>query len=331
MKIRLLALLAVSIAVCVTLCASCFAADADLPAGTVVAPVTPPTAATLPSSAPSTVAISDPNYLIVADDVLRLDVWGEPQLTGAQMAVTPSGTVSIPFLGEMKVVGLTQTEVAKLIATRLQEAEILADARVQVSLIQMHRPQARILGAVQRPGAFEFKDGDTVFDAVAQGGSYAEDAMLESASLTRKDSDKSIPIDLRKLFAGDLTQNYKLQNGDTLYVPHEDYKNKFYVMGQVYRPGAFSLKDKTDVLTAINLAGGSLPRASVKNTVVVRDGTRMKVDMGRLYDKGDMSQNIALQTGDIVIIPETKAMDWNKISQVISTVVNVMYLRRLGF
>lgn len=329
MKTRVPALLAVSIAAGMCLSAPSFAAIVDPPAGVVVAPAPIPIATTAPASIPTTAPISDPNYRIMVDDVLRLDVWGEPQLTGPQMAVTPSGTVSMPFLGEISVVGLTQTEVAKIVATKLQEAEILADARVQISLVTMHRPQFRILGAVQRPGSFEFKDGDTILDAIAQGGSYSEDAMLESASLTRKE--ETIKINLRELLAGDLTKNYKLQNGDALYVPHEDYKNKFYVMGQVYKPGAYSLKDKTDVLTAIFLAGGQLPRASVKNTVVVRDGSRLKVDIGRLYDKGDMSQNIALQTGDIVIVPETKALDWGKISQMIGTVVNVLYLRRLGF
>lgn len=269
----------------------------------------------------------------MVDDVLRLDVWGEPQLTGPQMAVTPSGTVSMPFLGEMSVVGLTQTEVAKIVATKLQQAEILADARVQISLVTMHRPQFRILGAVQRPGSFEFKDGDTILDAIAQGGSYSEDAMLESASLTRKE--ETIKINLRELLAGDLTKNYKLQNGDALYVPHEDYKNKFYVMGQVYKPGAYSLKDKTDVLTAIFLAGGQLPRAAVRKTVIVRGDPakpeRVKVDMGRLLDKGDMSQNISLQAGDIVIVPETRTPDWGKISQILGTILNLSYLRRLGF
>ena len=331
MKMRVLALLAVSITACMCIHASCSAASADPPAGPVVSPAAAPVATPTLAAPPTTVSISDPSYLIVVDDVLRLDVWGEPELTGSQMAVTPSGTVSVPFLGEINVVGKTQSEVGKMVADKLQAAEILADARVQITLVQMHRPQARILGAVQRAGGFEFKDGDTILDLIAQGGSFSEDALLGSASLTRKDSVESIPINLTNLLAGDLTKNYKLQNGDALYIPHEDYRNKFYVTGQVYKPGAYSLKDKTDVLTAISLAGGQLPRASVKNTVIVRDGSRLKVDIGRLYDKGDMSQNIALRAGDIVIVPETKAMDWSKVSQMIGTVVNVLYLRRLGF
>lgn len=325
------------IAMCADSPAGANAGAAASTAGPVLAP--PPAFSSTPpatsSSAPAPSGVSDPSYLIVPDDVLRMDVWGEPQLTGAQLAVTSSGTVSLPFVGEIKVSGLTSTEVEKIVSDKLEEAEILADARVQISLISIHRPQARILGAVQRPCSFDFKVGDTILDAIAQGGSYAEDAMLEAATLTHRDSDQSIKIDLRKLFAGELNPNdYKLQNGDAIYIPHEDYRNKFYVFGQVYRPGQYSLKEKTDVLTAISLAGGQLPRASVRNTVVVRTNAqgkaeRVKADIRSLFDKGDLTQNVALNAGDIVIVPETKTPDLSKIGQVLSAIVNVGYLGRL--
>lgn len=330
MNMRVLRLLFVSITAVVCMISS-IAVAADPPADTSAAAATPPVLSTAPLPTPT--IISDPSYLLVPDDVIRMDVWGEPQLSGAQLAVTPNGTVSIPYLGEVNVVGLTQTEVAKIVSKKLEEAEILADAKVQITLISIHRPQARILGAVQRPCAFDFKDGDTVLDAIAQGGSYSDDAMLEAATLTRKDSDTPIQIDLKKLFAGDISQNHKLQNGDALYIPHEDYRNKFYVFGQVNRPGQYSLKDKTDVLTAISLAAGQTQRASVRNTIVVRSTggkpEKVNANLRRLFEEGDLSQNIALQAGDIVIVPETKSPDLAKIGQILGAIVNVGYLGRL--
>lgn len=334
-KLRVLALLFSFVAAGVCVPASTFAVSAGPAPGETAdstsAVATAPVLTTAPP--PANTAVSDPDYHIVVDDVLRLDVWGEQTLSGAQMAVTPNGSISVPFLGEITVLGMTQAEVSKIIATKLQEAEILADAKVQISLVQMHRPQARILGAVQRPCSFEFKDGDTILDAIGQGGSYAEDAMLESASVTRKDSDQPLPINLKKLFAGDLSQNYKLQNGDAIYVPHEDYHNKFYVFGQVYKPGQYSLKDNTDVLTAISLAGGQLPRASIRRTIIVRatggKPEKVNADLNRLFGRGDMSQNVTLKAGDIVIVPETKSPDLNKIGQAIGAVFNAVYLRKL--
>jgi len=321
---RVLALLAALIAAAVCFpAASVIAAEAEVVSNAVPSPVI---------AAPVTAA--EVNYRIVEEDTLRLDVWGEQQLSNMQMQVTPGGMISVPYLGDMKVAGLTQTEVAQMIVKKLADLEILADAKVQITLITLHRPQARVLGAVQRPGSFEFKDGDTVLDAIAQGGSYSEDALLESASLTHKGSKESIPLDLKKMLAGDLSQNYPLQNGDAIYIPHEDYKNKIYVLGQVNRPGQYSLKEKTTLLAAISLAGGQTERGNIRKAVIIRGDPakpeRVQVNLRKLFDTGDLAQDAVLRSGDIVVVPETKSPNWNKISQVISTILNASYLGRLA-
>lgn len=278
--------------------------------------------------------IVNADYQLMEEDVLRLDVWGEPQLSNQQMQVTPDGKVNVAFVGEMQAAGLTQAELIASIGRKLEEAGILISPKVQITLINMHRPSMRVLGQVQRPGEVLFKEGDTIMDAIAQAGSYASDAWLEKATLTHKGSDKPIPIDLRKLLAGDMSQNYQLQKGDTLYIPPEDYQNKIYVLGMVNRPGIYSLKEKTTILDAITLASGPTERGALKSTVVVRgDPTKpqkVQANLTKLFDKGDLSQNIILQPGDVVIVPETKKPDWNKIGQVLSTVLNLGYLRRYG-
>lgn len=324
-----LALLAALIAA-----AACLPAASAIAAETDSSPVDSNAVSSLAPAAP--VIAAEANYRIVEEDILRLDVWGEQQLSNMQMQVTPGGMINVPYLGDMQVVGLTQTEVAQMVAKKLADLAIVYDAKVQVTLITLHRPQARVLGAVQRPGSFEFKDGETILDAIAQGGSYTDDALLESASLTHKGSDTSIPLDLKKLLAGDLSQNYPLKAGDAIYVPHEDYKNKIYVLGQVNRPGQYNLKDQTTLLAAISLAGGQTERGNIRRSVIIRGDPakpeRVQANLNKLLDAADMSQNIVLKSGDIVLVPETKSPNWNKISQIISTVVNVSYLRRIvGF
>lgn len=280
-------------------------------------------------------AMGEANYRITEEDMLRMDVWGEPQLSNMQMPVTPGGKISVPYLGDIQAVGLTQAELSQQIAKKLADAQIIYEAKVQITVVSLHRPQVRVLGAVQRPGSFDFKDGDRVLDAIAQGGSYTDDAMLESASITHKASDESIPIDLKKLFNGDLSQNFELKNGDAIYIPHENYNNKIYVLGQVNRPGQYSLKDNTTVLAAIGLAQGQTEQGSLRNTVVVRGDPkkpeRVKVNMNALFDRGDISQNIALQPGDIVIVPGNKKINWSVIAQIISTATNLSWLRRTGW
>lgn len=284
---------------------------------------------------PVPISTAEPNYRIAEDDVLRMDVWGEPQLSNMQIQVTPGGMINVPFLGDMQAAGLTQAELARQVVKKLADAQIVYEARVQITILTLHKPQVRVLGAVQRPGSFEFKDGDTVIDAIAQGGSYTEDAMLESASITHRGSDKPIPIDLKKLLAGDLSQNYALKHGDAIYVPHNDYNNKIYVLGQVNRPGQYPLKDKTNLLAAIALAGGQNERGSVIGTVVLRGDPakpeKVNCNLRKLFASGDLSQNIELRSGDIVVVPDSKKMDWSKIAQIIGAATNLSYLHRWGW
>lgn len=278
--------------------------------------------------------LSEDEYRFAEEDIIQLDVWGEPELTKLQMQVTPDGKVNIAYLGEMQVAGLTRTELTDRIAKKFEEEGILINPKVQLTIIKMHEPTARVLGEVQRPGAIIFKDGDTILDAVAQAGSYTDNAMLEKATITPKNSDISVPIDLKKMLHGDLTQNYPLQKGDTIYIPPEDYQNKIYVFGQVLKPGIYALKDKTTVLSAISLAGGPTQRGALRSTIIVRGDPakpeRVACDLTKLFDKADLSQDIPLQPGDAVIVPETKRPDWSIISQVLNAITSISYIRRLG-
>ena len=290
--------------------------------------VTPVTTATQP------VVAVDENYRVFKEDILRLDVWGEPTLSNMQMQVTPDGKINVPFIGSMQAEGLTQGEITKSISRALADKDILHDAMVQLTLITMHQPTCRVLGEVNRAGTITYKEGDTVLDAVASAGSYTDNAMLEKATLTHKDSDKPIPIDLRKMFrGGDLSQNCRLQNGDWIYIPPEDYNNKVYVLGQVNKPGIVALKDRTTLLAAISTAGGATDQGVLKKTYVVRGNPekpeRVACNLNRLFAKADMSQDIVLQPGDVVVVPE-RGWDWTKVSQILSTIMNVGYIRRLG-
>ena len=281
------------------------------------------------------VTVMDENYRIVEEDILRMDVWNEAQLSNMQMQVTPDGKINVPYIGAIPAAGRTQKEITDHIVQALEDREIIANAKVQITLLSIHQPTARVLGEVNRAGAIVFKDGDNVLDAIAQAGSYTNNALLEKATLTHKNADRRIPIDLKRMLEeGDLSQNYTLQNGDTIYIPPEDYNNKFYVLGQVYRPGIFDLKDNTTVLTAISMASGATERGSLRNTVVIRGNPakpeRVACDLTRLFDKADRSQDIQLEPGDVVIVPETKKPNWPEISSILSTILNVTYIRRYG-
>ena len=288
--------------------------------------------AVLPAISEDTPTIVVPtDYLIAPDDLLQMDVWGEPELK-TQVQVTPDGNINVPFIGPVKAQGKTQKQLADEIGKLYVDREFLVSPNVNITLVRIHKPMIRVLGQVGRPGVIEFEDGDTVMEAIAQAGSYTESALLEDVTLTRKDSTEPIHLDLKALFhKGDMSQNLKLEKGDTIYIP-EDTINKYYVLGEVLRPGLFKLNDNVTVLSAISGAGGPTPKAKLKSTMLIRGDIKKKkkvvVNVANLISKGDIKEDMEIKAGDVVYVPESNKPDWNKISSFLNVLTSVSYFRR---
>ena len=86
---------------------------------------------------------------------------------------------------------------------------------------------------------------------------------------------------------------------------------RVYVVGEVATPGIQTVKDiPLTVLEAINGAGGLSPEADSRNIVLTRGGKTYKVNLLTLYEGGDLSQNVPLQQGDVLNVPDRQ---FNKI------------------
>lgn len=86
------------------------------------------------------------------------------------------------------------------------------------------------------------------------------------------------------------------------------YKEKIRVVGEAAEPKSILYRDSMTLLDLMIEVGGMTEFADGNNTVVVRieDGaqTEYKVRMDDLIRDGDISANIDMKPGDIVIIPE---------------------------
>lgn len=80
-----------------------------------------------------------------------------------------------------------------------------------------------------------------------------------------------------------------------------------FVLGEVNKPGQFTLGRYVDVVQALTLAGGTTPYASERNIQILRrqDGREVtyRFDFRDIKRGRDLDQNIILQSGDVVVIP----------------------------
>jgi polysaccharide export outer membrane protein len=83
------------------------------------------------------------------------------------------------------------------------------------------------------------------------------------------------------------------------------------VVGQASNPRAVPYRDGMTVLDVVIEVGGLAQFAAGNRAKIVRTApggtsTELRVRLDDLINKGDLSQNIALQPGDVLIIPESR-------------------------
>ncbi|SAI73868.1 outer membrane protein involved in polysaccharide [Bordetella ansorpii] len=84
-----------------------------------------------------------------------------------------------------------------------------------------------------------------------------------------------------------------------------------YAMGQLAKPGMAPITEvPMRVSDLVAQSGGLTDSADLRATTLVRNGTTRKIDLYALYYDGDLSQNVLVQAGDILTVPENR---YNKV------------------
>lgn len=108
------------------------------------------------------------DYPLGSGDFLSIQVFGEPDLS-FEVRLSDAGTISYPFLGELRVSGLTITQLAGLLEKHLADG-YLVNPNVNVTVIEYR--QFFINGEVEKPGGYAFQPGLTLQKAVALAGGF---------------------------------------------------------------------------------------------------------------------------------------------------------------
>lgn len=159
---------------------------------------------------------SEPLYVIRPGDVLNIQVWGEPEVSG-EVFVRDDGKVTVKLIKEIHAQGLTIDEFTKELSERLKR--FIPAASVVVSVVQSAPVKFFLLGAFQRPGEHRTEGSVTFLQAIATGGGFAPFANPSSVTLIRKSAqgEKRYVLNYNRVIAGD-QPNPLLQSGDVLAV-----------------------------------------------------------------------------------------------------------------
>lgn len=78
---------------------------------------------------------------------------------------------------------------------------------------------------------------------------------------------------------------------------------RYFISGEVGRPGAYQLISKITVLEALSLAGGLREFADAKGIRIMRGGDQLKFNYKDVIKGKKKEQNVELKPGDHIIVP----------------------------
>ena len=306
-------------------------------------------------------------YLLGAGDRVRIDVFNVPEITG-EYTVLPNGTINMPLVGAVGVKNRTLKQASGAIAAKY--APVLQIPVITVNLVAARPIRVAIAGEVNRPGSYTVTaaasptEGNipTLTRLVQLADGITQVADLRQVQVRRvrpvgSSGDQVMTVDLWQLLqAGDLQQDLRLQDGDSILIPatatvdlnearqlasanfaaRNNRPLKITVVGQVNRPGPYTLVEGNvsdgaqlinpnslqvpSVTRAIQVAGGITQLADIRNIQVkrfTRSGTPqlVKLDLWKLLKAGDALQDLPLQDGDTVEIPQATTVSDREISE----------------
>lgn len=207
--------------------------------------------------------------LIGAGDTVRISAFRYPELT-TETRVTEAGDIQVPFVGALRVAGLTPERAAALIAAELKRGDYVLNPEIQVSVLQARSRQVSVLGQVARPGRYTLEGAAArLSEVIALAGGIAptgSDIVL--VKRTRAGKNDTLEIDLAEIVRNPASaKDIELASGDQVFVPKAPV---VYVYGEVVRGGSVRLEPGMTVMQAISLAGGVTPRGSERGAKLRR-------------------------------------------------------------
>lgn len=183
-----------------------------------------------------------------------------------------------------------------------------------------------VMGAVRKPGRYEWSSEMSFIDLLAHSGGPHEKADIANVQVLRHQGDTATPLtfDLQAFLVkgGSLSQLPKIQAGSVVMVPElpqDPNDNKalwirltsdrsIYIMGAVHKPGRYAFNRSMGFLDILTAADGPTEKADLRNVRVSHRGRGLPrvttVNMARYFATGDETLLPRVRTGDVIFVPD---------------------------
>jgi polysaccharide export outer membrane protein len=243
-------------------------------------------------------------------DLLDLTVFDVPELV-LKVRVDVNGCVSLPFLGDLRLAGMTVGNAQRLIARELVERQLVKEPQVAIFIEEFATQGITVYGEVNTPGIYPLMGPHRLYDVISAAGGLT---LKSGRTVTvlhagQRDHPEVVALGIENVnenaYENPLEYaDVPIYPGDTVVVSKA---GMVYVLGEVNKPGAFLMEDNTSisVLKATALAGGTTKLASLKDSMILRKSlegtTQTRIPLNKIYH--GKAPDLQLHAEDIVFVP----------------------------
>jgi polysaccharide export outer membrane protein len=251
---------------------------------------------------------------IAPGDALDITEFHTPEFHSL-VRVSPSGTVTLPMIGEVQLNGLDEVGAARAIEAVLASRGMLLHPQVSVLVTAYVGQDVSVLGEVIRPGVYQFTLHHRLLDLISAASGLAPNAGRLVNIFHRDPAQPPYTVVLDPSGTDTAADhNPELAPGDTVQVSRAGL---VYVVGDVQRPGGFPVDPAQGltVVQALSLAWGPLQNAASGKALLIHEQksgrTITTLNLKRMIHGQDPDQPV--HDRDILYVPHSTAKDlWNK-------------------
>ena len=208
------------------------------------------------------------DYALAPGDKISIQVFGK-ESDSFELEVNREGQVVFPQYGPYSVAGLTFAEMKQLLSAKIKEKVIGVD--VVIGMASLRSMRIFVLGGAYKPGSYNLSSLSSITHAIFAAGGISDIGSLRNIQLKR--AGKLIKtLDLYELLIhGDSSNDVLLQSGDVVFIA--PIGETVSVDGEVRRPAIYELTQGETFADVATMAGGLLPSAFAKSTIIERYNT----------------------------------------------------------
>jgi len=188
--------------------------------------------------------------------------------------------------------------------------------------------QVAVLGEVGEAGSYYLSQSEELSTVLAMAGGVTSKADLQNIRLLSPDGTVCTINYEPVLRQGAEGPHIQCGAGDTVIVPIN--RSRVAVFGAVSSPGVYTVETDDTLLDMIGKAGGVAEKSAPEHTLVMRhdatSGQPQRIDLQSIMEGQGSPEQLVVQDGDIIFVPESKELEWRDWTDIFSSVANFWWL-----